>query len=412
MIFFDTEDLVVIVTDDETGIETLLVENTDYTVSGGAGSTGTVSLAGGSSPHGALLNETTLTIAREVSAVQEADLVNNDGSDSEVLERALDRLTVLTQQYITGLARSLRQTEGDVDDITALPSVVSRASKLLGFDADGNPFVYALADATINEAEDFTVRISTDTAAFRMYRADATFNGTVNHATLLGYNSTGFGQIADSSKAAIMFGFEPDYNDGSAHYAEFHSNIAGIGESYVRPFAAYYALTGGEAGLLINTNLFADININFFAEHVRVEAAPSLMIGAQFHLISLDTGGKDWNICSTGSAAAVGAGSLLFYNDTDDTTGMVLRGQNLAIGGGFTFGTNAVGVLAMSTGTAPTTGPADTVQFYSTDNSAGHTIPSFFCEGTEVLATGQADSVSSVRVKMRINGTVVTMLAI
>jgi hypothetical protein len=76
------------------------------------------------------------------------------------------------------------------------------------------------------------------------------------------------------------------------------------------------------------------------------------------------------------------------------------------------FGTNAVGVFAVKNGTAPTTGPADTVQFYSSDISAGNTEPSFFCEGTAVLATGQADSASSVRVKMRINGTEVTLLAI
>ena len=55
---------------------------------------------------------------------------------------------------------------------------------------------------------------------------------------------------------------------------------------------------------------------------------------------------------------------------------------------------------------------ADTVCFYSSDDAAGHTIPSFQCEGTNVVATGQADSVSSVRVKMRINGTVRTFLCI
>jgi len=77
-----------------------------------------------------------------------------------------------------------------------------------------------------------------------------------------------------------------------------------------------------------------------------------------------------------------------------------------------TFGTNAAGVFAVLSGTAPTTGPADSVQFYSSDIAAGHTMPSFFCEGTQVIATGQADSVSSVRVKMRINGTEVTLLAI
>jgi hypothetical protein len=77
-----------------------------------------------------------------------------------------------------------------------------------------------------------------------------------------------------------------------------------------------------------------------------------------------------------------------------------------------TFGTDAKGVFLLKNSTPPTAGPADSVQFYSTDESAGHTIPSFYCEGTNVIATGQADSASSVRVKMRINGTVVTLLAV
>lgn len=72
---------------------------------------------------------------------------------------------------------------------------------------------------------------------------------------------------------------------------------------------------------------------------------------------------------------------------------------------------SGTGVVAVGNGTPPTA-QANTVALYSTDNAAGNTIPSFFCEGTDVLSTGQADSVSSVRVKMRINGTVVTLLAI
>jgi hypothetical protein len=76
------------------------------------------------------------------------------------------------------------------------------------------------------------------------------------------------------------------------------------------------------------------------------------------------------------------------------------------------FGSSAEKVLSVGTGTAPTTGPADTVQFYSSDDSAGNTVPSFYCEGSGVVATGQSDSASSVRVKMRINGTVRTFLCI
>jgi hypothetical protein len=73
---------------------------------------------------------------------------------------------------------------------------------------------------------------------------------------------------------------------------------------------------------------------------------------------------------------------------------------------------SAVKVLGIATGTAPAAGVTDMVQIYSSDDSAGNTVPSFYCEGTGVLATGQADSASSTRVKMRINGTVVTLLGI
>jgi len=91
---------------------------------------------------------------------------------------------------------------------------------------------------------------------------------------------------------------------------------------------------------------------------------------------------------------------------------LVLDENGNALINGAVSGTNAVGVLSLKNGTAPTTGPVDTVQFYSSDDAAGHTIPSFYCEGTNVVAIGQADIASSVRVKMRINGTVRTFLCV
>lgn len=107
-------------------------------------------------------------------------------------------------------------------------------------------------------------------------------------------------------------------------------------------------------------------------------------------------------------------GSLRFFTASGGTLAEKVRidkDGNVGIGTS-TFGTNAVQVLGIETGTAPSVGVADTVQFYSSDISAGNTMPSFYCEGTGVIATGQADSASSVRVKMRINGTEVTLLAI
>lgn len=85
---------------------------------------------------------------------------------------------------------------------------------------------------------------------------------------------------------------------------------------------------------------------------------------------------------------------------------------NTVIGNILTPAAGPTNTLFVASGTAPTSTVADSVAFYSSDIAAGHTEPSFYCEGTQVLATGQADSASSVRVKMRINGTEVTLLAI
>lgn len=72
------------------------------------------------------------------------------------------------------------------------------------------------------------------------------------------------------------------------------------------------------------------------------------------------------------------------------------------------FGTSAAKVLSLGTGTAPTTGPADTVQIYSTDLSAGNTMLSLFTEGT-VVGTGTPTANRTVAI--RVNGTVYYLLA-
>lgn len=114
IVFFDTSDLLVYAVTDSTGASELLVENTDYTATGGSGSTGTISTAGGSSPYGAPASGITLVIDRQVAATQESDFVNNDASDAEVVEDALDRLTMLAQQNANGLTRAVTLASSDV----------------------------------------------------------------------------------------------------------------------------------------------------------------------------------------------------------------------------------------------------------------------------------------------------------
>jgi hypothetical protein len=73
------------------------------------------------------------------------------------------------------------------------------------------------------------------------------------------------------------------------------------------------------------------------------------------------------------------------------------------------FGTSAAVTLAIATGTAPTTGPADTIQIYSTDLTAGNTMLSLYTEGTVVNANTTA--ATTHRIAIRVNGTVYYLLA-
>lgn len=126
------------------------------------------------------------------------------------------------------------------------------------------------------------------------------------------------------------------------------------------------------------------------------------------------------------SAITVGAAAALYIAAAPVAAGSVTLNNAYSIwcnaglarfDGSITIGSSAAetgstNTLLIENGTAPDAGVANNVIFYSTDNTGGNTIPSFYCEGTGVIATGQADSASSVRVLMRINGTVVTLLAI
>jgi len=76
-----------------------------------------------------------------------------------------------------------------------------------------------------------------------------------------------------------------------------------------------------------------------------------------------------------------------------------------------TFGTSAAGVLALKNGTKPTTGPADTIQIYSVDRSAGNTIPAVYTEGTGVSDAGITNTTVTHKIAIEVNGTVYYLLA-
>lgn len=129
--FLDNSHLLV-VRADSLGVETTLVLNTDYTVTGaGSDVGGVVTLVV------ALAVGYTLTIQRNVPLTQLLDYTQSDAFPAESHESGLDKLTMALQQVDTKANGAIRVPE--VAGVPLLPSAASRAGTVLAFDALGNP---------------------------------------------------------------------------------------------------------------------------------------------------------------------------------------------------------------------------------------------------------------------------------
>lgn len=132
-VILDEGDIEVITTD-TLGVSTTHTLGADYSVTGvGAASGGTVVFSvAPTAGH-------TVTLRRAMSLTQPVDLVTQGGFSADVVEEALDRLTMIGQQLEELLDRTLRTPPGDANAYTEFPSEVDRASKYLAFDGDGKP---------------------------------------------------------------------------------------------------------------------------------------------------------------------------------------------------------------------------------------------------------------------------------
>ncbi len=126
---FDTSaDLKVVRTDTDGNAVEL---STGYSVAGGGGSTGTVTLST------ALASGYTLTISDDPDLTQPVDYVANDDFPAESHEDALDRGVRISKRILQIVKRALRTTDGDPsgESEMLLPSVQTRKGKVLGFNA-------------------------------------------------------------------------------------------------------------------------------------------------------------------------------------------------------------------------------------------------------------------------------------
>lgn len=172
--FLANADLVVVLVNDTTGVETVKTLTTHYTVTGAGTSAGTVTMLT------APATGETLVIYGDPVISQLVDPVNGDGLDVDVaIEAPLDRLTIIARRLKDIVTRTLRQPEGDTADIDRLPAKADRASNFLAFDADGDPIAAAGTTGVPVSAFMETVLDDTSAAAARTTLGFTGAGGTV-----------------------------------------------------------------------------------------------------------------------------------------------------------------------------------------------------------------------------------------
>ena len=231
VVFFDTSDLVIYVVTTATGASTTLTENTHYTVTGGDGSTGTVNLAGGTSPYGAPAATQKLVILRVMPLTQADDFVNNDINDAEVLEDNLDKITMILQQHGDTLDRTLQLSSEDVTGAdTDLPT--PSANKLIGWNSAADGLAnYSNSDMTGLIVSAFMQTVVDDSSASA---ALSTLYGAANSRSIVegaagnvwlwtrqltGTPSIGAGALFGYSPSAYMFDVYTDNQDCSTDFS-------------------------------------------------------------------------------------------------------------------------------------------------------------------------------------------------
>lgn len=148
--FFATSDIKVTERVTATGVETVKTLGVDYSVSGGAGLTGTVTAT--TAPPSTV----TWTIERVSSRLQNVDYRANDAFPAETHEALADRCYMLIQEMDALLARVAKFPTSDPPAaIGDTPDSVTRANKFAAYDANGKPIAAVGTSSTLTPVSAF-----------------------------------------------------------------------------------------------------------------------------------------------------------------------------------------------------------------------------------------------------------------
>ncbi len=153
--FFNATDLTVFVD----GVSKQLTS--DYTVSGGNGSTGTVTfntaIVGGTSG-------TTVVITRGVTLERTTDFPQSGAFQIGALNTELDKFIAIAADLNDGISRSLKLNDTDPDATLSLPDLASRKGNTLAFDATTGNVVAGPSITQVNNVISNVAQASADAA--------------------------------------------------------------------------------------------------------------------------------------------------------------------------------------------------------------------------------------------------------
>lgn len=143
---FDQDELIAVVRNVNTLVETELTITTDYTVDGvGETAGGSIVLVNSGQAwvdgSGYLDADYEIVIYRGITLTQEVDFANQDDFYPEDHERAMDRIVMMIQKINEELKRCVKVSAIDYTAEMILPAKGDRANAALSFDADGLPTV-------------------------------------------------------------------------------------------------------------------------------------------------------------------------------------------------------------------------------------------------------------------------------
>jgi len=306
------------------------------------------------------------TGARNVAVGYTALRDNTSGSDNTAVGNSALRMnTTGVSNVALGRSALLKNTEGDFnvaignagaldDNTTGSQNIAIGQVSTLGSNTTGSDNIAIGSSLNVNETGNGNIAVG----YFALINNTASSNTAVG-STALNANMTGTCNTAFGSERALYGNTTGSNNTGLGYYALYGSstgsnNVAvggtGAGSTVDNVVAAGPSSRAGNDG----------VSVGFQAGH-RGTGERQIFVGynAGYNLRADDA---ILHIDNTGNP------DPLIYGEFDND--LVNINGNLGIGTS-AFGTDAVGVLAIANGTAPSTSPEDQIQLYAEDVDQG-----------------------------------------